>query len=161
MTADFAMISRMSADFVLGTPVSHVLSFVRSIVTVNGVEKNGSGPIRVNNDSVSLKRSQFHPRVAVDANSGKVAVSWYDCRLSGSNDSVHFSAAVSKDSFATAPVNFPLNPSPSTADWFCDYTGLYYYNGVIYPAWPDRSNNPGTNPDGTTKHDCYIAKIAY
>jgi hypothetical protein len=120
-----------------------------------------SGPIRVNNDSLSLKRSQFHPRVAVDANSGKVAVSWYDCRLSGSNSSAHFFAAVSKDSFATAPVNFQLNPSSSSGPDFRDYTGLYYYNGVVYPAWQDKSNHPGTNPDGTTKLDCYVAKIPY
>ena len=131
-----------------------------------------SDRVKVNDDSTTT--SQFHPRLAVDQNTGKVAVSWYDCRNdpdpTTGNKKTHFFAAVSTDGFASAqPRNFQLNPLQSNATitdlgggGYKEYVGLAYFKGFLYPVWIDNSNSTGDNPDGTlSKFDVYIGKVPY
>lgn len=124
-----------------------------------------SEALRVNDDPFNSRTSQFFPRVAVDQTSGNVAVTWFDARLAPNNDRVHFFGAISRDGFATRPRNFQINPAASNGlvyGWFWDYTGLAYVDGVAYPAWPDNSNHPFVNPDGThAQYDSNIARIRY
>lgn len=133
--------------------------------TLSGGALVWSDRIRINDDPLASRKSQFFPRVAVDPATGNVAVSWFDARLAPNNDRVHFFAAVSRDGFATRPRNFQLNPAASNGlvyGWFWDYTGLAYDGGVLYPAWPDNSNYPFGNPNGTfDKYDTHVARVRY
>lgn len=133
--------------------------------TVSGSVITWSDRVRVNDDPVDSRASQFHPRVAIDEDSGKVAVTWYDARLAPNNDRVHIFAAISLNAFATVPRNIQVNHEGSNGivnGWFWDYTGLAYVKGVIYPAWQDNSNNPAGNPDGNhSKNDLYVGQIRY
>jgi hypothetical protein len=106
--------------------------------------------------------------MAMDDETGNVAVSWYDCREDPNNERADYWAAVSRDEFQTAPANFPLNWSSSNArdlsQGYFDYTGLAYYEGWVYPVWQDNSNSTGDNPDGNCCNnalDIYVAKIPY
>jgi len=102
-------------------------------------------PRRVNDDTTAT--GQFFPGIAVDQTSGRVAVSWYDCRNDGQNKLTQFFAAVSTDGFDTAqPRNFQLSPSNgsdshqtncyiSTIMNYGDYTGLAFHAGYFFPVW--------------------------
>ena len=124
-----------------------------------------SPPVRVNDDSTV--NSQFFPRIAVDAVTGNVAISWYDARndtgVTGSgskdlvaNNDVQFYGVVgsptadglqlSANVQITAGVSTTVtNNNPND---FGDYTGLAIFNGQMQPAWADNSNSTGNNPDG-------------
>jgi hypothetical protein len=104
---------------------------------------NWTGPIQVNATST---RSQFFPGLAVDRTTGRVAVSWYDCRNDSGNKLTHFYAAVSTDGFSTAqPRNFQLTPTQSDGTQsdgcdgsvmnYGDYTGLAFHGGYLVPVW--------------------------
>lgn len=96
-------------------------------------------------EAINTTASQFHPRLAVDQITGKVAVFWYDCRRDSSNVKTHVFAAVSTDGFATLPRNFRLNPLQSdsnvAAKDYKEYIGLAFFKGFFYPAWLDNSNS--------------------
>ena len=121
----------------------------------------------------ATNRSAFYSRIAVDQTSGKVAVSWYDCRNDPNNVATQFYAAVSSDGGQTFSSNLWIETGGQSdaliTTWtgldYLDYTGLAYYGGYFYPAWTDNSNSPGagTNPDwNTTKEmDIYVAKVRY
>jgi hypothetical protein len=128
--------------------------------------------VRVNTDSTTT--SQFFPRIAVDQSSGKVAVSWYDCRAdTGSNRKTQVYAAVSSDGGVTFSANnLQLEAGQSDInaidpDWqslgygYFDYTGLAFYGGYFYSAWADNSNTTTNNPDVTSGMDIYVAKARY
>ena len=114
------------------------------------------------NDSIgaaSTTNTQFHPRLAVDQGSGKVAVIWYDCRkdIATPNQKAHLYAAVSQDRFATAARNFQLTASESiwtTTGTYKEYIGLTYVNGFFYPAWLH-------NLVGTSNFEIYTAKVPF
>jgi hypothetical protein len=133
-----------------------------------------SQPVKVNTDNTTT--SQFFHRIAVDQTSGKIAVSWYDCRADTANNvATQFYAAVSSDGGLTfSSSNICLESGQSsvknvTDQWqqnYFDYTGLAYYGGYFYPAWADNSNDPsaGRNPDfpnGYKEMDVYVAKVQY
>jgi hypothetical protein len=129
---------------------------------------NWTGPLRVNDDVTST--SQFFPRVAVDQTSGKVAVSWYDCREDTTNDRLtRFYGAVSTDGGQTFSSNFQIesgssarsDASRSYAYEYFDYTGLAYYGGYFYPAWADNSNSAGGNTNGINQMDIYVGKVGF
>jgi hypothetical protein len=121
--------------------------------------------------------SQFFPRIAVDQTSGKVAVSWYDCRADTPNNrKTRFYAAVSSDGGVTfSSTNLQLESGQSDTslvdanncdytglgvDYF-DYTGLAFYGGYFYSAWADNSSSTPNNPDGSCGMDVYVAKVRY
>jgi hypothetical protein len=132
-----------------------------------------STQVRINDDTGSM--SQFDPRIAVDQTSGKVAVSWYDCRddTITPNVKTKFYAAVSSDGGQTFSPNIQLESGqsdaihpPITDDWhqeYMDYTGLAYYGGYFYPAWADNSNSDANrdNLDSTGEMDIYVARVQY
>jgi hypothetical protein len=137
---------------------------------------NWSNALKINTDITTT--SQFFPRIAVDQTSGKVAVSWYDCRADGANVKARFYAAVSNDGGATfSSNNLQLEPGQSDAPhinsndclspgWngqfdYYDYTGLAYYGGFFYSAWADNSNQPANNPDGTCGMDIFVVRVQY
>jgi hypothetical protein len=146
-----------------------------------------STALKVNTDSTSS--SQFFPRIAVDQTSGKVAVSWYDCRDDPNNVRTRFYLAVSGDGGVTFSPNIPLETHssdatvvasqscqcivgcpdpPTTLDYF-DYTGLAFYGGFVYPAWADNSISVAGNPnpdyvtgmDTNCGMDINVAKVQY
>jgi uncharacterized repeat protein (TIGR01451 family) len=39
------------------------------------------------------------------------------------------------------------------------YTGMAFYGGNFYPAWPDNSDITGTDPDGNTNFDLSVAEV--
>jgi hypothetical protein len=144
-------------------------------------DNNGStwtGKIRVNKDSTTT--SQFFPRIAVDQTTGKVAVSWYDCRAdTAKNEKTQFYAAVSSDGGTTFSASNLLLESPNQSDSpvlnsndcfsygynglydYWDYTGLAYYGGYFYSAWADNSTNAPGNLDGSCGTDIVIGKAHF
>jgi hypothetical protein len=143
-------------------------------IYVNHSDDNGvtwTNALKINTDSTST--SQFLSRIAVDPTSGKVAVSWYDCRGDPtSNRATRVFAAVSSDggaTFSSSNLQLELGQSDITLidqgntglfDYY-DYTGLAYYGGYFYSAWADNSNATGNNPDSTAGMDIYVAKVRY
>jgi hypothetical protein len=110
------------------------------------------------------------PRVAVDPTTGVVAVSWLDTRNdpgSGPGDTdgkpntdVEEFATISLDGGDTFLPNVQVASGPSNAIKatgfagkddsgfdFGGYTGLAFYAGVFFPAWPDNSPKLAGNPD--------------
>lgn len=134
-----------------------------------------SSPVRVNDDATT--NSQFLPKIALDASSGIVAVSFYDTRNdTGTGDTdglpntdAQLFATVSSDSGASFTPNARVSAGTSNQDAadptlldidYGDFTGLTFADGNFYPAWSDNSNSTGDNPNGTlSSFDIYTAKI--
>jgi hypothetical protein len=130
---------------------------------------NWSAPARVNDDPVGNGKSQFLPRIALDQTTGYIAISFYDCRNSISNNTTEFWATVSTNGGTSFLPNVKVSTGVSSAlatvalgsnfD-FGDYTGLTFFGGVLYPCWADNSNSTGDNPDGTLHYfDLYTARV--
>jgi hypothetical protein len=130
---------------------------------------NWSAPVRVNDDPVGNGKSQFLPRIALDQTSGFIAVSFYDCRNSVSNNTTEFWAAVSTNGGASFLPNVKVSAGVSSAlatgalgnkfD-YGDYSGLTFFGGVFYPCWADNSNSTGDNPNGAMNwFDMYTARV--
>ncbi|MGH8093992.1 MAG: sialidase family protein [Chthoniobacterales bacterium] len=134
-----------------------------------------SPSVRVNDDIGTT--SQFNPKVAIDATTGKVSVAWYDCRNDKGdhgpgdtngipNDDVMIYYTVTRDGGNTFEPNRRLSVGTSNASDarsgvdYGDYSGFAYYNGTIYFSAADNSNATGNNPDGTLSHfDLYVAPL--
>jgi hypothetical protein len=130
---------------------------------------NWSAPVRVNDDPLGNGKSQFLPRIALDQTTGYIAVSFYDCRNSVSNNTTEFWAAVSTNGGASFLPNVKVSAGVSSAlatgalgnkfD-YGDYSGLTFFGGVFYPCWADNSNSTGDNPDGALNYfDMYTARV--
>lgn len=128
-----------------------------------------SNPVRVNDDLVGNGKSQFLPHIALDQTTGYIAVSFYDCRNSASNNTAEVWASVSTDGGTTFLPNVKVSAGVSSAlvsaitstkfD-FGDYTGLAFYGGTFYPCWADNSNSTGDNPAGAGGNfDLYTARV--
>ena len=132
-----------------------------------------TSPVRVNNDSTT--NSQFNPKIALDQTTGRIAVSWYDCRAdlgAGGggdtngipNDDARMFAAVSANGSTFGP-NKRLSNTSNAADAangidFGDYIGLAFQGGVFQPAWADNSNSTHDNPDGRLhEFDIYTVRV--
>ena len=125
---------------------------------------NWSAPVRVNDDLLGNGKSQFLPRIALDQTTGYIAVSFYDCRNSASNNTTEFWAAVSTNGGASflpnVKVSAGVSSIASTSFDYGDYTGLTFFGGVFYPCWADNSNSTGNNPDGALNYfDLYTARV--
>jgi hypothetical protein len=131
--------------------------------------KNWSAPVRVNDDPVGNGKSQFLARIALDQTTGYIAVSFYDCRNSESNNTTEFWAAVSTNGGVSFLPNVKVSAGVSSAlatgqlgskfD-YGDYSGLTFFGGVFYPCWADNSNSTGDNPDGAMNYfDIYTARV--
>lgn len=98
--------------------------------------------------------SQFLPRVAIDQTSGKLAISWYDCRADGNNNLAQYFSTISEDGGVTFAANKQISVGQSSDDRdpnafdYGDYSGLAFHGGVYYPVWADNPNSTATNPDG-------------
>jgi len=135
-------------------------------------DNNGStwsSRVRVNDDTVGNGKSQFLPRIALDQTTGNIAVSFYDCRNSVSNNTVELWATASTDGGQTFLPNFKVSAGSSSSlvtaianngfD-FGDYAGLAFHAGTFYPCWADNSNSTGDNPAGAGgKFDMYTARV--
>lgn len=132
-----------------------------------------SPAIRVNDDPVIEKNSQFFQRVAVDPITGNVAVGWLDSRddVSGGDedDEIGYYLTVGQpqgNGIVFAP-NMRLNVGLSNARFsgnfgndYGDYTGLDFYNNVVWANYPDNSNSTGDNPSGKLRSfDIYAARV--
>jgi hypothetical protein len=130
-----------------------------------------SPAIRVNDDPVSSIASQFFQRVAVDPVTGNVAVGWLDTRddPSGSNQEAGYYVTVGQpagNGVDFSP-NIRLNVGLSNARFsgnfgndYGDYTGIDFYNNVLWAAYPDNSNSTGDNPSGRWRaFDIYAARV--
>jgi hypothetical protein len=136
------------------------------VVTSDNLGQTWSPRVRVNDDPGT--NSQFLPRISLDQTSGNVAVTWYDCRNSISNNTAQYFGAISTNGGASFGANFQISAGTSyhgrsvnalkDAD-FGDYTGNAFANGVLIPAWADNSNTTGDNPDGATNFDVYTALV--
>jgi hypothetical protein len=130
---------------------------------------NWSSRVRVNDDAVGNGKSQFLPRIAIDQTSGKIAVSFYDCRNAPGNNTTEFWATVSVDGGLTFLPNVKVSAGVSSAlvaaisntqfD-YGDYSGLAFHGGTFYPCWADNSNSTGDNPAGAQNtFDIYTARV--
>jgi len=123
-----------------------------------------SSPVRVNTDSGS--NSQFFSKIALDPTSGNIAVVWYDCRNSPSNDRVELWGTVSVNGGVSFLPEVQISAGSTSGvgmgggNELGDYIGLDFFNGVFHPAWADDSNSTGDNPDGTTDMDYYTAAVS-
>lgn len=130
---------------------------------------NWSAPVRVNDDPVGNGKSQFLPRIALDQTTGYIAVSFYDCRNSASNDTTEVWATVSTNGGVSFLPNVKVSAGVSSAVVpviaatkfdYGDYSALTFYGGVFYPCWADNSNSTSNNPDGATNYfDVYTARV--
>ena len=132
-----------------------------------------SPPFRVNDDPVADKNSQFFQRVAVDPVTGNVAVGWLDSRDDAgggdADDEIGYYLTVGQsqgNGIVFAP-NMKLNVGLSNARFsgnlgndYGDYTGLDFYNNVVWANYPDNSNSTGDNPSGRLRaFDIYAARV--
>jgi len=131
---------------------------------------NWTTQLKINTDNTTT--SQFFPRIAVDQTSGKVAVSWYDCRADlTTNALTRFYAAVSSDGGVTfTPSNLQLEPGQSdtllstgyyNSSDYMDYTALAYYGGYFYSAWADNSCNPTNADSGGVGMDRFVTMVRH
>jgi len=131
--------------------------------------KTWSTCAKINDDTGT--NSQFLPRIAVDQATGKIAISWYDCRNDPPNTSSQFYATISTDGGTTFWPNFRVSgrlksnarstyPSGGGID-YGDYSDIAFQNGVFFSIWADNSNSTGDNPpEGTlNKFDIYTRKV--
>jgi hypothetical protein len=109
-----------------------------------------TGPPTPVNDDVS-RMSQFLPRIAVDAGSGRIAVCWYDCRKWSAPDPPPpadqvrnrkadlFCATAAAADFPKFSANFQVSDATSISRGsgleYGDYAGLVYRGGVLRPVW--------------------------
>lgn len=135
--------------------------------------KLANGGARLNGETNGT--SQFQPAIAVDQTTGKLGISWYDARNDSLNNrAVQYFGAVSSNGGTNFSVNLQLTPGQtdinllSSSTWktyngLLDYTGLAYYNGVLFAVWSDNSNNPQNpaNPDGSGALDTYVSKFSW
>jgi hypothetical protein len=135
-----------------------------------------SAPARVNDDRTN-RRSQFLPRIAMDAATGALAVGFHDARrddgLGGVGDTdgipntdAMYSLAFSTDGGATWERTIQVAAGASNAEAanngvdYGDYTGLAFVAGVAHPVWADNSDSTGDNPNGPlSKFDIYTAAV--
>jgi hypothetical protein len=136
------------------------------------------------NDNTGLD-SAFLPSLAIDQNSGTLAVQFYDTRndTTGLNEeaqlwaSASFNGGVSWDKNVkiSTGTSFALNSTGAVSPGgegpfvpetlrplgFGDYEhSTAFFGGVWYPVWADNSNSTGDNPDGTLRSmDIFTAKV--
>jgi hypothetical protein len=125
-----------------------------------------SAPIRVNDDPVAPIRSQFLPKIAIDAESGDIAICWHDSRNSATNTAMQEFCAFGTPAGAS-PTFLPnalISEGSSISNRFGvefgDYSGLTFFGGVAHPVWGDTSNSTGNNPDGTSNFDAYTDRVS-
>lgn len=122
-----------------------------------------SSALRVNTD-VGVK-SQFFSKIALDPTTGNIAVAWYDCRNSASNNTVQLwgTASINGGSSFLPEVQVSAGTTNGvglgSGNELGDYIGLDFYGGSFYPCWADNSNSTGDNPNGTSNLDYYTAKV--
>ena len=126
-----------------------------------------STPVRVNDDALGNGKSQFNPAIAVDQTTGNIAVTWYDCRNSPTNNTAQVWGSVSHDGGVTWDANLQISGGSTNAlvsaaagfD-FGDYDKMDFHAGVFYRAWTDNSNSTGNNPGGVNGSlDLYTAQV--
>lgn len=131
-------------------PEQHDLDVMMRTSDDNGA--NWSLPIRVNDDPPGP--SQFLPRIAIDASSGRISVCWYDCRDDPSNNRsmrVYCTTASPIDEEPRFLRNAAISDGSATRQGHGyqagDYMGLVYLNDVAHPIWVDTSRAAGrANP---------------
>lgn len=125
------------------------------------------GPLRVNDDPPAPIRSQFLPRIAVNSDSGNVAICWLDARNSGTNTvAQQFCTTVLRtDPSPIFQPNALISDGASTSNGtgveFGDYSGLTYFMGFFHPIWGDTSNSTANNPNGTSNFDAYTDRVQW
>jgi hypothetical protein len=107
--------------------------------------------IQVSDSTSNL--SEFNPRIAVDPATGNVGVSWLDTRNGGGTQYEAF-ATVSTDGGQTFLPNVQVAANLSNAITANggdnggfdtgDYSGMAFYNNVMYPVWSDNSSLSST-----------------
>jgi hypothetical protein len=127
-----------------------------------------SSPVRVNDDAGT--NSQFEPALAVDQDSGNVALTWYDARNSSDNSGTQLFGTVSLDHGASFLPNVQIATGMSDQKWkgyspndldYGDNNSVAYVGGRIVAVWSDNSNAAGGNPDGSqSKEDVDVAVVA-
>jgi hypothetical protein len=105
--------------------------------------------VRVNDDTGT--NSQFNPAIALDQTTGNVAVTWYDCRNSPTNNTAQVWGAISSDGETFGP-NFQISAGSSNghaAGSFNsgDFDTMDFTNGVMFRTWADNSPELVGNPD--------------
>ena len=132
-----------------------------------------SPAFRVNDDPVSEPNSQFFQRVSVDPVTGNVAVGWLDSRddVGGGDEEdeigYYLTVGQSAGNGVIFSPNMKLNVGLSNARFsgnfgndYGDYTGIDFYNNVVWAAYPDNSNSTGDNPSGRLRaFDIYAARV--
>lgn len=124
---------------------------------------NWSAPHRVNTDAGT--NSQFFPKIALDPTTGFIAVVWYDCRNSATDNHEELWGTVSLDGGVTFLPEVKISTGLTTGvnlgggNELGDYLGLDFYGGIFHPCWADDSNSTGDNPDGTADLDIYTAAV--
>jgi Bacterial Ig-like domain (group 3) len=126
-----------------------------------------SSPQRVNDDPAIPIRSQFLPKIAVNSDSGNVAICWYDARNSATNTAAQMfcTTFLRTDPTPVFQPNALVSDGTSTSNGagieFGDYTGLSYFRGFFHPIWADTSNSTGDNPNATANFDAYTDRVQW
>ncbi len=95
----------------------------------------------------TTKNDQFWQWIAVDPKSGDIAVMYFDSRDDESNIMVNCYVSYSRDGGLTwidrrvgdEDHDLRLNPFMDNA-FAGDYSGVAFYDGIIYPSWVDMRN---------------------
>jgi hypothetical protein len=105
----------------------------------------------INDDEKGIRRDQFHPSIAVNAQ-GVVAVTWYDRREDSTNRSARYYIAVSRDGGARFLPNRPVAAMPmdmykakedNSEFGIGEYTQVILTDTEAIPFWSDGRSNDG------------------
>ena len=117
--------------------------------------KTWSDPVQVSDSSDSTK---FQPSIAVDPETGDVAIGWYDTAGDPTRETTHYRVAASSDGGVTfAPDQVVALGASNASDpglsdsgkdrGYGDSSGLAFVGGVVSAAWADNSASLEGNPD--------------
>jgi hypothetical protein len=117
-----------------------------------------SKPKIVSSDS---RNDQFWAWMAIDPKNGDIGIMYLDSRNDPSNLMVETYAALSTDGGDTwidrkvSDVTSDIRLNPFSGSFAGDYSGLAFYDGIMYPSWVDMRNVSNNNGD----NDVYTANV--
>jgi hypothetical protein len=119
-----------------------------------------SDPIVVTDDFSG--NSKFNDAIAVDQSTGLVAVTWYDCRLSPTNNRAQIWGTVSTDYGYDWEPNVQIGAGLSSGIAaggfnFGDYDTMDFANGTFYRSWGDNANPSQLTPPNTHGNSMNVA----
>jgi hypothetical protein len=117
-----------------------------------------SSPVRVNDDPLNNGKEQYYPWCAVDQNTGRLNIVYYDNRNTNSDSTGVFlgtsiDGGVTFENFEISDANFKPKPINGLAGGYQgDYIGIAAAGNKTYPFWMD---------DRTGNYQAWITEVTF